>query len=63
MTRDELEAAGLIRRSTSARTRSSASVKQIRRHPELGFKEVKTARLVEETFKQARADPADGSRR
>src|SRR2546426_789722 len=25
---------------------------QIRRHPELGFKEVKTARLVEETFKK-----------
>jgi metal-dependent amidase/aminoacylase/carboxypeptidase family protein len=23
---------------------------QIRQHPELGFKEVKTARLVEETF-------------
>jgi len=26
---------------------------QIRRHPELGFKEVKTARLVEETFRSS----------
>jgi amidohydrolase len=33
---------------------------QIRRHPELGFKEVKTARLVEETFKKLGLAPRAG---
>ena len=33
---------------------------QIRRHPELGFKEVKTARLVEETFKGLGLAPRAG---
>src|SRR2546430_17232385 len=31
---------------------------QIRRHPELGFKEVETARLVEETLKKLGLAPA-----
>src|SRR5881396_2599609 len=33
---------------------------QIRRHPELGFKEVKTARLVEDTFKKLGLVPRAG---
>src|SRR5215468_8875394 len=33
---------------------------QIRRHPELGFKEVKTARLVEETFRKIGLAPKPG---
>src|SRR2546428_2443013 len=33
---------------------------QLRRHPELGFKEVKTARLVEETFKKLGLVPRPG---
>jgi amidohydrolase len=33
---------------------------QIRRHPELGFKEVKTARLVEETLRGLGLDPQTG---
>src|SRR5882762_732500 len=33
---------------------------EIRRHPELGFKEVKTARLVEETFKKLGLAPRSG---
>src|SRR5437867_9843068 len=33
---------------------------QIHRHPELGFKEVKTARLVEETFKKLGLTPRTG---
>src|SRR5580765_7622914 len=33
---------------------------QIRRQPELGFKEVKTARLVEETFKKLGLAPRAG---
>ena len=33
---------------------------EIRRHPELGFKEVKTARLVEETFKKLGLAPRAG---
>src|SRR5437773_8431237 len=33
---------------------------QIRRHPELGFKEVKTARLVEDTFKRLGLVPRAG---
>ncbi|MEK7384884.1 MAG: amidohydrolase [candidate division NC10 bacterium] len=33
---------------------------QIRRHPELGFKEVKTARLVEETFRKLGLAPRSG---
>src|SRR6185369_17137705 len=33
---------------------------QIRRQPELGFKEVKTARLVEETFKKLGLAPRSG---
>src|SRR3989441_9522980 len=33
---------------------------QIRKHPELGFKEVKTARLVEETFARLGLKPKAG---
>src|SRR5881396_1527439 len=33
---------------------------RIRRHPELGFKEVKTARLVEETFASLGLAPRTG---
>src|SRR5262249_56085419 len=33
---------------------------QIRRHPELGFKEVKTAKLVEETFRRLGLTPRAG---
>src|SRR5207253_2171704 len=33
---------------------------EIRRHPELGFKEVKTARLAEETFKRLGLAPRSG---
>ena len=33
---------------------------EIRRHPELGFKEVKTARLAEETFKKLGLAPRSG---
>jgi len=33
---------------------------QIRRQPELGFKEVKTARLVEDTFKKLGLAPRSG---
>src|SRR5438270_7041398 len=33
---------------------------EIRRHPELGFKEVKTARLVEDTFKKLGLVPRSG---
>src|SRR5215813_6922941 len=33
---------------------------QIRRQPELGFKEVKTARLVEDTFKKLGLSPRSG---
>jgi amidohydrolase len=32
----------------------------LRRHPELGFKEVKTARVVEETFRKLRLKPRTG---
>ena len=35
----------------------------IRRNPELGFKEFKTARLVEETLKESRSLAADRARR
>src|SRR5438445_659010 len=49
MTKDELK-----RRVWEAVDRRREEIiglgEQIRRHPELGFKEVKTARLVEETF-------------
>src|SRR5437660_1165064 len=51
MTKDELK-----RRVWEAVDRRREEIiglgEQIRRHPELGFKEVKTARLVEETFKK-----------
>src|SRR5438552_18550622 len=51
MTKDELK-----RRVWEAVDRRRAEIiglgEQIRRHPELGFKEVRTARLVEETFKK-----------
>src|SRR2546429_2596777 len=33
---------------------------EIRRHPELGFKEVRTARLVEETFRKLGLAPRAG---
>src|SRR5256712_4874123 len=51
MTRDELK-----HRVYQAIDRRGEEIiglgEQLRRHPELGFKEVKTARLVEETFKK-----------
>src|SRR6059058_3043164 len=59
MTKDELK-----RRVWEAIDRRRAEIiglgEQIRRHPELGFKEVKTARLVEETFKKLGLSPRSG---
>ena len=59
MTRDELK-----RRVWEAIDRRREEIvglgEQIRRHPELGFKEVKTARLVEETFKELGLAPRAG---
>ena len=59
MTKDELK-----RRVWEAVDRRRAEIiglgEQIRRHPELGFKEVKTARLVEETFKKLGLAPRSG---
>src|SRR5438128_9238880 len=59
MTKDELK-----RRVWEAVDRRREEIiglgEQIRRHPELGFKEVKTARLVEETFKKIGLTPKPG---
>src|SRR5216117_2689684 len=59
MTKDELK-----RRVWEAIDRRGTEIiglgEQIRRHPELGFKEVKTARLVEETFKTLGLAPRAG---
>src|SRR5437879_8709137 len=59
MTKDELK-----RRVWEAVDRRREEIiglgEQIRRHPELGFKEVKTARLVEETFKKLGLTPRPG---
>src|SRR5207253_2360206 len=66
MTKDELK-----RRVWEAIDRRGPEIiglgEQIRRHPELGFKEVETARLVEETLKKLglapRASPSSPFRR
>src|SRR5213596_987650 len=59
MTKDELK-----RRVWEAIDRRGPEIiglgEQIRRHPELGFKEVKTARLVEDTFKKLGLAPRAG---
>src|SRR5438876_1696266 len=59
MTRDELK-----QRVLAAIDRRGDEIiglgEQIRRHPELGFKEVKTARLVEETFRKIGLAPKSG---
>src|SRR5438094_847462 len=59
MTKDELK-----RQVWEAIDRRGAEIiglgEQIRRHPELGFKEVKTARLVEETFRKLGLAPRAG---
>jgi amidohydrolase len=59
MTRDELR-----KRVWEAIDRRGEEIiglgEQIRRHPELGFKEVKTSRLVEETFKKLGLAPRAG---
>ncbi|MGH7319651.1 MAG: amidohydrolase, partial [Candidatus Rokuibacteriota bacterium] len=59
MTRDELK-----RRIHAAIDRRAEEIVEIgedmRRHPELGFKEVRTARLVEETFARLGLAPKGG---
>jgi amidohydrolase len=59
MTRDELK-----QRVYAAIDRRAPEIiglgEQIRQHPELGFKEVKTARLVEETFGRLGLSPKSG---
>src|SRR5256886_3288723 len=59
MTKDELK-----RRVWEAVDRRRAEIiglgEQIGRHPELGFKEFKTARLVEETFRKLGLAPRSG---
>src|SRR5213593_2441022 len=59
MTKDELK-----RRVWDAVDRRGDEIiglgEEIRRHPELGFKEVKTARLVEETFRKLGLAPRSG---
>ena len=59
MTKDELK-----HRLTEAIDRRADEIigvgEQIRRHPELGFKEVKTARLVEETLRALGLPPKTG---
>ena len=59
MTRAELK-----RRVTEAVDRRADEIialgETIRRHPELGFKEVKTAKLVEETFQKIGLEPRTG---
>src|SRR5437867_4796548 len=59
MTKDELERGGW--EAVDRRREEVIGLgEQIRRHPELGFKEVKTARLVEETFKKLGLAPRSG---
>ena len=59
MTKDELK-----RRVWDAVDRRGDEIiglgEEIRRHPELGFKEVRTARLVEETFRKLGLAPRAG---
>src|SRR5688572_9773366 len=59
MTKDELK-----RRVWEAVDRRGEEIvglgEEIRRHPELGFKEIKTARLVEETFRKLGLAPRAG---
>jgi amidohydrolase len=59
MTRQELK-----RRITEAIDRRADEIiglgEQIRKHPELGFKEVKTAKLVEDTFRRIGLHPRAG---
>src|SRR5204862_4719985 len=59
MTKDELK-----RRVWDAVDRRGDEIiglgEEIRRHPELGFKEIKTARLVEETFRKLGLAPRAG---
>ena len=59
MTREELK-----RRVAEAVDRRAEEIiglgEQIRRHPELGFKEVKTAKLVEGTFRRLGLEPQTG---
>src|SRR5207247_10441179 len=59
MTKDELK-----RRVWDAVDRRGDEIiglgEEIRRHPELGFKEVRTARLVEETFRELGLAPRAG---
>jgi amidohydrolase len=59
MTKTELK-----RRVTDAVDRRADEIialgETIRRHPELGFKEVKTAKLVEETFRKIGREPRTG---
>src|SRR5678816_587942 len=59
MTRDQLKArilASIDRRASDI----IAIGERIRKNPELGFKEVKTARLVEETFRSLGLSPRAG---
>src|SRR3989338_2195096 len=59
MTRDELKL--LVWESIDRRGEEIIGLgEQIRRHPELGFKEVKTARLVEETYAKLGLTPRAG---
>ena len=59
MTRDELKQQ--VYQAIDQRAEEIIGLgEQIRRHPELGFKEVKTARLVEETFKKIGLTPRTG---
>jgi amidohydrolase len=59
MTRDELKQRVL--EAIDRRAEEIIAVgEQIRRHPELGFKEVKTARLVEDTFRRIGLQPKSG---
>src|SRR3989442_11424614 len=48
------------KRSSAMPTRSSPSGKAIRRHPELGFKELRTSALVETKFRQLGLAPRTG---
>ena len=59
MTRDELKQ-GVYQAIEQRGDEIIGLGEQIRRQPELGFKEVKTARLVEETFKKIGLSPRTG---
>ena len=59
MTRDQLKAR--ILEAIDRRAPEIIAIgERIRKHPELGFKEVKTARLVEDTFKALGLSPQAG---